>query len=83
MKQTDVMKEQALKNFSNMNMELGVKVLVEKSISKLAIPTLLRPMQEMDWEAKSKYATTLESILKTSKTEEEVIQRAKEARMSL
>ena len=83
MKQTDVLKERALKSWQRMNQELAYRVLVEKSISESSTGTFLEPMQKMDWETMEKYCAELESILKTSKTEAEVIQKAEEARANL
>ena len=48
----------------------------EKLISEQTMIEVLRPAGEMEWEEKDKYAKKLLTILKTSQTEMEILERA-------
>lgn len=45
--------------------------------------TILEPMGKMDWPEKDRYAKELVTILKTSKSEAEIIKRAEQVRESV
>ena len=66
----------ALKSLQNLRSVVYKKILVEKSISEQNIKKVYDAIGGMDWTHKYKYATALNTILKKSKTEEEIIMRA-------
>ena len=78
MKQTMDIIEQISKNIQSMLRKATYMCLVEKSLSEETSDKLLEPMRKMNWEEKDKYATELNTILETSKTEEEMLHRAEE-----
>ena len=53
-----------------------VSMLMAKQISDSTLETILTPMQQLDIEEKEIYAGKLLAIFETSKTEEEILQRA-------
>lgn len=80
MNETENMKEQALKSIQTLS-RVGTKaMLVQHLISSSTQEKILSGMPEMSWEKKNQYAIILTSILKTSKTEDEVLKRAEEAK---
>lgn len=68
-----IMKEKALKSLLRMMKLFADKCLAEKLISMSTQEILLSGMPEMDWEEKYKRSQELISILETSKTEEEIL----------
>ena len=78
MKQTDDMRTLALKSLQDLRSIVYKKILVEKSISEDNMMRIYDPIGEMDWADKHRYASALNTILKTSRTEYEIIMRAEE-----
>ena len=74
----DNMKTQALKSMGSLLDLMSRKYLVEKSISQSTLDQIINPIEKMDWSEKKKRADELILILETSKTEEEILERAKE-----
>lgn len=70
--------ESQLKTFHEMSEELLYKSLVERSISENTLDIVISPLGDMTLEKKQSYAKKLTTILKTSKTEMEVLQRSKD-----
>ena len=70
------MKILALESLGDMSDLLLRKCLVEKLISESTLDQIINPIEKMDWAEKKKRAEALISILETSKTEEEILQRA-------
>ena len=70
------MKEKALENLQNLWMTAYKKLKREKLISQSTLDSLLIPMQKMDWEETFYRSEALIEILSTSKTEQEVLDRA-------
>ena len=67
-----------LKNLHEV-MQVGMKkLLVEKSISESQLDEVLGKMKHLSLEDKEKFATQLLTILKTSKTPEEILEREKQ-----
>ena len=79
MKQAKSMQKLDLVNLHEFGKNITLMCLVEKSLSEETRHQISVPMGKMNWEEKDKYATELNIILKTSKTEEEILQRAEEA----
>ena len=52
------------------------KCLIEKAVSQSALDKLIDSFEKMDWQEKKKRAEDLIAILETSRTEEEILQRA-------
>ena len=67
---------QALKSLSNLTSLILRKQLAERLISRSTADILTDPFKKMDWQEKKKRADELIPILETSKTEEEILQRA-------
>lgn len=60
-------------------MQIGMeKLLVEKLISESQMREIARPMGKLSLEDKEKFASQLLTILKTSKTPEEILEREKQ-----
>lgn len=60
-------------------MQIGMKkLLVDKSISESQLDEVLGKMKHLSLEDKEKFATQLLTILKTSKTPEEILEREKQ-----
>ena len=83
MKDTKDMQALAFQKLHELNRVIFPMILVDKSISEQTMTEIRTPMHSLDWEGKAKYADKLISILKTTKTEEEIIAKAKEALQSL
>ena len=77
------MKELVLKNLQILNRTITKSMLVYHTISASTRDQILAGMKEMDWENKNQYAVILTSIIKSGKTEKEIIERAAEAKTSL
>ena len=72
----DSVKIQALEILGELSDKLLRMYLVEKSISQSTLDQITSPIGKMDWSEKKKRADDLIFILETSKTEEEILQRA-------
>ena len=70
------MKEKALESLQVLGNLFYEKCLGERSVSTSTRQKLLSGMPEMDWEEKYKRSEALIEILSTSKTEQEVLDRA-------
>ena len=74
--------EPVLNTFQKMSRQLLKKHLVEGLISKNTLDIVISPLEDMTLEQKLKYASQLTTILKTSKTEGEVLERSRHITVS-
>lgn len=72
----NTMRIQALKSLSNLLSIMLRKSLAEKLVSQSTLDQITSPINGMDWSQKKQRAEDLIHILETSRTEEEILQRA-------
>lgn len=67
-----------LTKWQELKSELAIRVVKQKSISDATETLLLKPMQKMEYtgEEMQEYSGKLLNILRTSKTEQEILERA-------
>ena len=83
MKKTERTLEEVLTESSKLHKECMNRIILENSMSEQTMEAILTPAQKLELEEKYEYTKALITILKTTKNEQEIIQKAQEAYRNL